>query len=94
MAASRAKGRGGWDDPKRCTVENLAAMLCQHVGKGDPVDIANFAMMIHQRGGNSMDVSEALGVYMKQNQAYALTPEELDMEVSAVIHVAHLAGAA
>lgn len=28
----------------------LQKMLVEHVGKGDPVDVANFAMMIHQRG--------------------------------------------
>jgi len=43
------KGRGGWDKPNECDVEDLAAMLVQHVEKGDPVDIANFCMMIWNR---------------------------------------------
>lgn len=74
MAASRAKGRGGWDDPAQCRVEKLAAMLVQHVEKGDPVDIANFAMMIHQRGGTAIDVYEAQAVdaSMLQRAADAL----------------------
>lgn len=25
-------------------------MLREHVDKGDPVDVANFCMMLHQRG--------------------------------------------
>ena len=49
LAAARAKGRGGWDDPAACTVEHLSDLLRGHVTKGDPVDVANFAMMLHQR---------------------------------------------
>lgn len=49
MASSRAKGRGGWNDESQCTIVSLAKMLVDHVTKGDPVDIANFAMMLHQR---------------------------------------------
>jgi hypothetical protein len=49
MAASRAKGRGGWDDPAVCTVESLQSMLLGHLAKGDPVDVGNFAMMLWNR---------------------------------------------
>ncbi|MBH1830962.1 hypothetical protein I5W42_05725 [Stenotrophomonas maltophilia] len=50
MAAARAKGRGGWEDPAQCTAEDLSRMLREHVEKGDPRDVANFCMMLHQRG--------------------------------------------
>jgi hypothetical protein len=43
MAKSQAKGRGGWQS---CTVDDLWKMLRSHVEKGDPVDVANLAMMI------------------------------------------------
>jgi hypothetical protein len=49
MAVSRDKGRGGWDDETKCAMGTLAKMLIEHISKGDPVDIANFAMMLHQR---------------------------------------------
>jgi hypothetical protein len=49
MAASRAKGRGGWDDERQCPMAKLSNMLIAHARKGDPVDVANFAMMLHQR---------------------------------------------
>ena len=49
LAKSRAKGRGGWDDHAQCTVEFLSQLLVEHVAKGDPVDVANLAMMLHQR---------------------------------------------
>lgn len=50
MAAARAKGRGGWEDPAQCTAADLSHMLRDHVEKGDPRDVANFCMMLHQRG--------------------------------------------
>lgn len=49
LAMQRAKGYCGWDDPAQCTVESLAEQLMRHTKKGDPVDVANFAMMLHQR---------------------------------------------
>ncbi|KAK6697723.1 hypothetical protein SNK04_013818 [Fusarium graminearum] len=50
MAEARAKGRGGWEDPAQCTADDLSRMLRDHVEKGDPRDVANFCMMLHQRG--------------------------------------------
>lgn len=44
MALGRAKGRGGWHT---CPVDVLWQRLREHVDKGDPVDVANLAMMIH-----------------------------------------------
>lgn len=55
LAKARAKGRSGWDDPAACSVEHLADLLLDHIGKGNPgtfEDIANFAMMLHQRGAD------------------------------------------
>ena len=52
LAAARDKGKGGWDDPEQCTVEYLAKLLVDHIPKGDPIDVANFAMMLHQRGAD------------------------------------------
>lgn len=51
LSEKRLHGYGGWDDPGTCTVEWLSELLRKHVEKGDPVDVGNFAMMIHQRGG-------------------------------------------
>lgn len=52
MAKSRAKGRGGWEDPAQCSVEALQSMLLGHLDKGDPVDVGNFAMMLWSRGAS------------------------------------------
>lgn len=50
MAQAGACGRSGWYDKKRCTREYLSDLLRRAVAKGDPVDIANYAMMLHDRG--------------------------------------------
>lgn len=51
LAKKRADGRGGWDDPEQCSIAFLSKLLREHVAKGDPVDVGNLAMMIHQRRG-------------------------------------------
>lgn len=50
LAQKREEGYRGWDDPESCTTAFLSSLLCDHVAKGDPVDVGNFAMMLHQRG--------------------------------------------
>lgn len=42
-------GRSGWWDPERCSVEYLSDLLLSAVAKGDPVDVANYCMMLHAR---------------------------------------------
>lgn len=49
LAYARAKGRGGWQDKSDCTQQRLSDMLRAHVEKGDPRDVANFCMFLHQR---------------------------------------------
>lgn len=49
LAIARSKGRGGWDDKDQCSAEYLSRLLREHVDKGDPVDVANFCMMLSQR---------------------------------------------
>jgi hypothetical protein len=49
LAEARAKGRGGWDTDE-CNAQMLSDMLRDHVAKGDPRDVGNFAMFLHQRG--------------------------------------------
>jgi len=49
LAKKRADGRSGWDDKDICSEEFLNKLLCGHIEKGDPVDVANFAMMLWYR---------------------------------------------
>jgi|SRR6478609_9223822 len=50
MGLAADKGRGGWSDKEFCSQDDLSRMLLDHVEKGDPIDVANFCMMLHQRG--------------------------------------------
>jgi hypothetical protein len=52
LAEKRAQGYGGWDRPEECTIGHLSQLLRKHIDKGDAVDVGNFSMMIHQRGGS------------------------------------------
>ena len=49
LAKKRRDGRHGWH-LKSCQSTDLSDMLRDHIDKGDPVDVANFCMMIHQKG--------------------------------------------
>lgn len=49
MWSAGERGRGGWEDNSQVTIHQLAEMLVAEVKKGDPVDIANFCMMIFTR---------------------------------------------
>lgn len=73
LAASRAKGRGGWDDASVCTVEFLAQLLVEHLGKGNAgtfEDVANFAMMLHQRGADPMVLANATRPAQDEREAF------------------------
>lgn len=50
LAQKREEGRGGWDNDNKAIGVVLSNMLRDHVEKGDPIDVANLAMMLHQRG--------------------------------------------
>lgn len=47
LAASREKGRHGWQN---ATGPHLSSLLHEHMFKGDPLDVGNLAMMLHQNG--------------------------------------------
>ncbi|MHB1057288.1 MAG: hypothetical protein ACYC0F_05330 [Rhodanobacter sp.] len=50
LAAARVKGRGGWHADEPGMQQRLSDMLRNHLEKGDPRDVANFCMFLHQRG--------------------------------------------
>ena len=50
LAVKRAQGRGGWDDPEQCSIDDLQRMLDEHYQReGQHIDCANFHMMIWHR---------------------------------------------
>ena len=50
MAAARAKGKEGWDDPERCSIDRLIELCDKSLLAAEWVDVANYAMMLHLRG--------------------------------------------
>lgn len=61
LAEARAKGRSGWQDKDDCPQQRLSDMLRNHVEKGDPRDVANFCMFLHQRGESILPAQEKAG---------------------------------
>lgn len=47
LAKKSSEGRSGWQG---CSQADLTRMLREHVEKGDPVDVANFCMMLRANG--------------------------------------------
>lgn len=43
------KSMQGWNGWETCPIENLENGLKNHIGKGDMVDVANYALMIDAR---------------------------------------------
>lgn len=68
MHQAAMKGHAGWDDPERCTAAVLQLELRQAVAKGDPVDVANYAMMLHARG-ERCSMPDAFNVLFLENIA-------------------------
>ncbi|MCV6588019.1 MAG: AlpA family transcriptional regulator [Marinobacterium sp.] len=55
LALKRAQGFNDWTDPLPHSNDDLAQSLVDHLAKGDPVDIANYAMFLYLRnGGDSL----------------------------------------
>lgn len=52
LREARAKGRSGWQDKALCSQQMLSDMLRAHVDKGDPCDVAAFAMFLWARFEN------------------------------------------
>ncbi|AMP15523.1 hypothetical protein [Collimonas pratensis] len=49
LRVKRQQGFGGWHDISKSSGEHLAELLLAAAAKGDPVDVANFAMMLFCR---------------------------------------------
>jgi len=53
MAMMRTRGLRDWET---CSSTELLCLLQEHVEKGDPVEVALFAMMIHQKAEVEFEV--------------------------------------
>jgi hypothetical protein len=71
LALKRQQGFGGWHDISKCTGERLAELLLGAVAKGDPIDVANFAMMLFCRSESHRALKDAFAA-VPGNQIQAL----------------------
>lgn len=70
LAQKRQEGRDGWQDPNIISNGNLSDMLMELVEKGDPVDVANVAMMIAMRGETIKPSQTVTHLEDRLNRAY------------------------
>lgn len=88
LAKSRAKGRGGWNDPNVCSIESLAQLLVEHLDKGNAgtfEDVANFAMMLHQRGADPKVLAEAAAPQPEQSGLVEALKADRDQLLAAAV---------
>ncbi len=74
LRLKREQGYSGWKNPHLTSTEYLAEALVRHIDKGDPVDIGNFAMMLHCRGAGSAEIRAVLGNYQTADYHVANQP--------------------
>ncbi|MPS35040.1 MAG: hypothetical protein E2593_07065 [Stenotrophomonas sp.] len=84
LADARAKGRGGWNGDEPGMQQRLSDMLRTHVEKGDPRDVANFCMFLHQRGEAIGPKGAAPAIQVPAGWALVpdrmqLTPENMEL---------------
>lgn len=73
---ARRKGRGDWDKPDDCTDDLLAKLLLKNTVTGDPVDVANLAMMLFTRRARQGTLADAALAF--QEKVAAPLREELE----------------
>ncbi|MBV2128202.1 hypothetical protein [Arsukibacterium indicum] len=87
LAAARAKGRAGWEDKAGCSGEHLAQLLVDHLSKanaGTFEDIANFAMMLHQRDEDPKLLFIALANHVAKMYVHQSTADTSEIKALAV----------
>lgn len=66
MEQARKAGARGWNDPSSCSPMTLAGLLIKNAYEGDFVSVANYAMMLDQRGGDQQVLADAIDANAKK----------------------------
>ncbi|WP_211441455.1 hypothetical protein [Collimonas humicola] len=80
LQLKREKGSAGWNDMGQRTGEHLAQLLLKAVAKGDPIDVANFAMMLFCRHEDHGALKAAYAAAITQNHGDTLRMDWLDAQ--------------
>ena len=95
LAAARAKGRSGWENKDECSREHLIDLMHGHIAKGDPVDVANFACFLFNRGESTSaptpDAQEAREALAELVACFDNEPATLAIRWVAAWQRAHIA---
>lgn len=79
MAAQRARGRGGWDDPAQCHVQDLAASMVRQIDNGNILAASAYAMMLFNRNCWPADLVGAMSAHFQEARRAALaTPRQTE----------------
>lgn len=79
----------GWSGWQRAPIENLAEMFLEHIGKGDMIDVANFAMFLQFRQNGGSILAQMYG----ENQPISShCPEEYDSDIHGRVLVKYESG--
>jgi len=76
-------GRDGWQD---MTADQLSIMLLDHVQKGDPLDVGNLAMMLHQNGYNITPAADSLSAALARPVVRALVEAAVALHADMIDH--------
>ncbi|WP_051281100.1 hypothetical protein [Rhodanobacter sp. OR92] len=85
LSAARDKGRGGWSNDEPDMHQRLSDMLRAHVEKGDPRDVANFCMFLHQRGEGILPTRSQNQVEVLPGRYFAADPAMGDFNLYATL---------
>ncbi len=66
MERARKAGARGWNDPASCSPITLASLLIKNAYEGDFVSVANYAMMLDQRGADQKVLADAIDANAKK----------------------------
>lgn len=91
LAFKRVEGFNIWRDTARCSAADLSSALLHHVFKGDPVDVANFCMMLHWRG-ETIDAPKLCPSLEKRPIAFEIVDHENGPRLTWVEKIAEESG--
>lgn len=86
MAEKRDQGRDGW---LTCDVGELQLKLIRSIADGDPIDIGNYAMMLHARGaGTEHALEQWVGLVLYEARSDRVVAHVTQLQRYAAVEVA------
>ena len=90
LAQKRENGQGGRENNAEYTEEHLSRLLIDRASKGDPIEVANLAMMLHHRQEQIATLPSAQPLSVKTSVTGKHVAFSIVFSVSCVISTAFL----